>query len=105
MRVRLFSDIGHVMTKIDWEELMEIKTCMYTVCRGLKLWRPFERVKPATAGPVANINKLKMICLFYFVLESEKIAIMSGLQWYLKNYSIFLLFILFFISIPNVNLN
>ena len=31
-------------------------------------------------------------------------AIMLGLQWYLKNDSIFLLFILvFFISIPNVN--
>ena len=68
---------------------------------GLKTMTTYERVKPATAGPVANINKLKMICLFYFVLESEKIAIMSRLQWYLKNYSIFLLF--FFISIPNVN--
>ena len=32
----------------------------------------YERVNPATAGPVTNINKLKMICLFYFVLESEK---------------------------------
>ena len=64
---------------------------------GLKTMATYERVKPATAGPVANINKLKMICLFYFVLESEKIAIMSGLQWYLKNYSIFLLFILFFL--------
>ena len=57
----------------------------------------YERVKPATAGPLANINKLKMICLFYFVLESEKIAIMLGLQWYLKNYSIFPLFILSFL--------
>ena len=56
----------------------------------------YERVKPATAGPVANINKLKMICLFYFVLESEKIAIMSGLQWYLKNYSIFSPFYFFY---------
>ena len=25
MRVRLFSDIGHVMTKKDWEEPTEIK--------------------------------------------------------------------------------
>ena len=91
MRVRLFSDIGHVMTKIDWEEPTEIKMCMYTVCMTT-----YERVKPATAGPVANINKLKMICLFYFILESEKkIAIMSGLQWYLNNYSILPLFILF----------
>ena len=39
---------------------------------GLKNMTMYERVKPATAGPVANINKLKMICLFYFVLESEK---------------------------------
>ena len=31
VRVRLFSDIGHVKTKIDWEEPTEIKTCMYTV--------------------------------------------------------------------------
>ena len=36
MRVRLFSDIGHVMTKIDWEEPTKIKMCMYTVCWGLK---------------------------------------------------------------------
>ena len=64
---------------------------------GLQNMTTYERVKPATAGPVANINKLNMICLFYFVLESEKkIAIMSGMQWYLKNYSIFPLFILFF---------
>ena len=39
---------------------------------GLKTMTTYERVKPATAGPVANINKLKMFCLFYFVLESEK---------------------------------
>ena len=95
VRVKLFSDIGHVMAKIDWEELT----------LRLKNMTTYERVKPATAGPVANINKLKMICLFYFVLESEKIAIKSGLQWYLKNYSIFPLFVLFFISIPNVNSN
>ena len=31
VRVRLFSDIGHVMKKIDWEEPTKIKTCMYTV--------------------------------------------------------------------------
>ena len=37
-----------------------------------------------------------MLCLFYLALESEKMAIMSGLQWYLKNDSIFPLFILFF---------
>ena len=65
----------------------------------------YERVKPVTAGPVADTYlELKMLCLFYFAVESEKMAIISGLQ-YLKNDSIFPLFILafFFISIPNVN--
>ena len=28
VRVRLFSDVGHFMTKIDWEELTKIKMCM-----------------------------------------------------------------------------
>ena len=37
VRVRLFSDIGHVMTKIDWEEATKIKMRMYTVCWGLKI--------------------------------------------------------------------
>ena len=33
----------------------------------------YERVKPATTGPVADTYlELKMLCLFYFVLESEK---------------------------------
>ena len=33
----------------------------------------YERVKPTTAEPVAdNYLELKMLCLFYFVLESEK---------------------------------
>ena len=67
----------------------------------------YERVKPANAGPVADTYlELKMHCLFYFALEREKMAIMSGLQWCLKNDSIFHLFILcfifFFISFPNV---
>ena len=36
----------------------------------------YERVKPATAGPVADTYlELKMLStLFYFVLESEKIS-------------------------------
>ena len=65
----------------------------------------YERVKPATAGPVADTYlELKMLYLFYFALESEKMAIMSGLQWYLKNVFIFpFLFLFFKISIPNVN--
>ena len=58
----------------------------------------YERVKPATAGPVADTYlELKMLCLFYFALESEKMAIISGLQWYLKNISIFPLIILVFL--------
>ena len=33
----------------------------------------YERVKPATAGPVADTYfELKMLCLFFFALESEK---------------------------------
>ena len=33
----------------------------------------YERVKSATAGPVTDTYfELKMLCLFYFVLESEK---------------------------------
>ena len=33
----------------------------------------YERVKPATTGPVADTYlELKTLCLFYFVLESEK---------------------------------
>ena len=60
--------------------------------------KTYERVKPATAGPVVDTYlELKMLCLFYFALESEKKAVMSGLQWYLKTYSIFPLFVLFFI--------
>ena len=65
----------------------------------------YERVKPVTAAPVADTYlELKMLCLFYFAVESEKMAIIAGLR-YLKNDAIFLLFILafFFISIHNVN--
>ena len=36
VRVWLFSDIGHVMTKIDWEERTKIKMCMYTFVRRTK---------------------------------------------------------------------
>ena len=68
----------------------------------------YERVKPATAGPLADTYlELKMLCLFSFALESEKMAIMLGLQWYLKNVSLFPPFYsfsyFFLISIPNVN--
>ena len=44
----------------------------------------YERVKPATAGPVADTYlELKMLCLFYFVLESETNSHNVGLQWYI----------------------
>ena len=50
VRVRLFLDIGHVMTKIDLEEPTKIKTCMYTVC-----WTTYERVfnlRPRDQSPI-----------------------------------------------------
>ena len=59
----------------------------------------YERVKPVTPGPVADTYlELKMFCLFYFALESEKVGIMSGLQWYVKNDSIYPLYIFFYFN-------
>ena len=50
----------------------------------------YGRVKPAAAGPVADAYlELKTLCLFNFVLESEKIVIMSGLWLHRRNNSIF----------------
>ena len=48
VRVRLFSDM--VMTKIDWEASRR----MYTV--GALNTTTYGRVKPATAGPVADTH-------------------------------------------------
>ena len=80
---------------------------MYVHCLlGLKNMTTYERVKPVTAGPLANINKLKMICLFYFVLESEKNTHYVGtavVPEKLFNFSHF--YSCFFISIQNVNSN
>ena len=62
----------------------------------------FGHVKPSRAGPVADTYlELKML-YFYFALESEKMAIMSGLQTliFLLFFFIFIFFLL--ISIPNV---
>ena len=101
MRVRLFSDIGHVMTKADKNQNMHVHCLL-----GLKHMTTYERVKPATAGPVADTYlELKMLCLFHFALESEKMAIMPGLQWYLKTilFFPFLFLFFFYISIHNVN--
>ena len=57
----------------------------------------YERVKPATAGPVADTYlELKMLCLFYFALESEKNGHNVGTAVVPKNNSIFPFFILVF---------
>ena len=69
----------------------------------------YERVKPATPGPVADTSlELKMLCLFYFALESEKYghnvgtAVVPEKQFYFPPfYSCF--FVVVFYSIPNVN--
>ena len=78
MRVRLFSDIGHVMPKIDLEGICTSsrrKLKLACILFGLKNMTTSERVKSATAGPVTDTYlELKMLCLFYFVLESDKKA-------------------------------
>ena len=57
----------------------------------------YERVKPATAGPVTyTYLELKMLCLFYFVLESETNSHNVGTAVVPENDSIFPLFILSF---------
>ena len=78
------------------------------VCKAI-----FGHVKLATAGPVVNTYfELKM---FYFALESEKMAIMSGLQtlifplfskqkMYIASSPFLFFFLFFFISIPKVKL-
>ena len=49
-----------------------------------------ERVKSVTAEPVTDTYlERKMLCLFYFVLVGDKNGITSGLQWYMRNNSIF----------------
>ena len=81
----------------------KIKTCMYTV--GLKNMTTYKRVKYSTAGPVTDTYfELKMLCLFYFVVESEKTGIISRLQWYMRNNSISPFYILpFLFQFLNVN--
>ena len=65
----------------------------------------YEMVNPATAGPVADTYlELKILCLFYFVLESEKnshtvgTAVVPEKQFYFSPF-----YSSFFISIQNVN--
>ena len=74
--------------------------------RHLKNMTSYERVKSATAGPVTHTY---FECLFYFVLKSENTGIISRLQWYMRNNSIFpfiyiyIYIFFFFFSIPIVN--
>ena len=53
----------------------------------------YGRVKSATAGPLRTENAMFIL----FCLRKCKKAIMSQLQWYLRNNSIFPLYILFFL--------
>ena len=88
MRVRLFLDIGHIMTKIDWKGIC---TSHFW---GFK-YDDLHKGKTCDRGTSCHTYlELKLLCLFYFFLESEKIVIMSGLKRYLRNDSIlsFLLF-------------
>ena len=45
-------------------KLTKIETCMYNTLLGLKNMRTYERVKPATAGPVRTENAMFILfCL------------------------------------------
>ena len=52
----------------------KIKTRMYTVW-GLK----YDDLRKGKTCDGGTSCRLKTLCLFYFVLESEKLVIMSGL--------------------------
>ena len=56
----------------------------------LKNMTSYQRVKSATAGPVTDTY---FECLFYFDLKSENTGIISRLQWYMRNNSIFSFYI------------
>ena len=97
------------MLHIDWEGICtSTRRKLKRACTllGLKKLKTYERVKYATAGPVTGTYfELKMLCLFYFVLESEKknrhnieTAVAHEKHFYFS-----LLYSFFFISIPNVN--
>ena len=57
MRVRLFLDIRHVMTKAD-----KIKMCMYTVCLGLNIMVTY--LKNDSIFPL-------FILVFFFYFNSQ----------------------------------
>ena len=90
MHVRLISDIGHVMPKIDLEGIC-------TSSRR-KLKRAYDDLRKGKICDHGTSFELKMLCLFYFVLEGEKnrhnieTAVVHGKQFYFP-----LLYSLFFI--------
>ena len=96
------------MPHIDWESICtSSRRKLKRACTllGLKNMTTYKRVKYATAGPVTDTYfELKMLCLFYFVVESEKnrhnieTAVVHEKQFYFS-----LLYSFFFISIPDVN--
>ena len=74
VRVRLFSDIGHVITKIDWEGICTSsgrKLKHACTLLGFKNMTMYDRVKPATAGP-ADLFRNENAVFISFVIESEK---------------------------------
>ena len=81
MRVRLFSDNGHVMPKIDWEGMCTLsRRKLKCACAllGLENITSYERVNSATPVPVSDTYfELKMPCLLYCVLKSENTGIIS----------------------------
>ena len=63
---------------------------------GLKNMKAYES-KICDLGTSYGYFELKMLCLFYFVLESEKTGIIARLQWYLRNKSFLHFYILSFL--------
>ena len=84
---------------------MHIKPTKVHCLLGLKYITMYERVKPATKGPVADTYlELKMLSsLFYFVLESDKISHNIAIAVVPEKTILFFPLIIlsfFFISIP-----
>ena len=72
-------------------ELTKIKTCVYSTLLGLENMTKYERVAGFTPEPFRTENAM-------FILFCLRMYIMLGLQWYLRNDSIFpFLFFLFFL--------
>ena len=83
---KAFSDIGHVMPKIDWEISRRKRACTLLELKNMTTYlRPRDQFEQ------------KMLCLFYFVLKSENTGIISRLQWYMRNNYMFPFYILSFL--------